>query len=72
MSRNDPWTLLGYVTAALTAGAGILLFTGFLLPPSVPVQLRVMFGIVLVLLSVYRIVITRTKQRQAYDNEDDD
>ena len=54
----------GYVLAAVTAIAAVIIVTGFLLPEGVPTQLRVMFGIVLFLLAVYRGVITYIQSRQ--------
>ncbi len=49
---------IGYAVALVTGGAGILVLTGYGIPEGVPTQLRIMFGIVLVLLGGYRASIT--------------
>ncbi|MDH7515888.1 MAG: hypothetical protein QHI48_08455 [Bacteroidota bacterium] len=54
----------GYSIASLSAATALIMFTGVLLPPGVPMEMRVMFGIVLALLAVYRSVVTRIRQQQ--------
>jgi hypothetical protein len=56
--------IVGYTLSALTAIAGLIVLTGYFLPDSVPMQLRLSFGIVLLLLSVYRALTTWFNARQ--------
>ncbi|MBL0175953.1 MAG: hypothetical protein IPP94_11940 [Ignavibacteria bacterium] len=56
---------MGYTLSGVTAIAAVIILTGVFLPPSVPAQLRITFGIVLVLLAVYRFVITWVQEKQA-------
>jgi hypothetical protein len=58
------YSIFGYTLSALTAVAGLVVLTGVLLPPTVPMQLRLTFGIVLLLLSVYRALTTWLKGKQ--------
>lgn len=46
---------------------GLFVIFGLFLPESVPKQVRIMFGIVLMLWGIYRCVITYTKSRQLDD-----
>jgi hypothetical protein len=50
--------------------AGILVMSGVLMSQGVSTQIRVVFGIVLVLYSVYRFMMTRTRSRQAESPEE--
>lgn len=61
--RVPPTHLLAYVTAALTAGVGGALLLGYL-APTAPRELRFTLGLVLVLLAVYRVVITRARAHE--------
>ncbi len=63
--------IFGYALASLSALAAVIVLTGFLLPPGVPSELRIMFGIVLVLLAAYRGIITWTQQKQAGRKDED-
>lgn len=44
--------------------AGVLVLSGVLMSQGVSTQNRVIFGVVLVLYSVYRFMMTRTRSRQ--------
>ena len=57
-------TIVGYTISALMATVGILVLTGVLMTDGMTTQLRVIFGIVLVLYSVYRFLMTRARTRQ--------
>jgi len=57
-------TMVGYTISALMATVGILVLTGVLMTDGMTTQLRVIFGIVLVLYSVYRFLMTRARTRQ--------
>jgi hypothetical protein len=59
---------LGYSVSLLTFTFGIVIISGLAFQ-YVPVQMRVMFGIVLALWGVYRFVLTRTRVRQQEENE---
>jgi len=63
---------LGYAVSAVTFGFGSLLLTGWLVNTRMPGQFRIMFGVVLVLMGVYRFVLTRTKIRQWQTGDDED
>jgi len=56
--------MVGYTISALMATVGILVLTGVLMTDGMTTQLRVIFGIVLVLYSVYRFLMTRARTRQ--------
>ncbi|HTP78781.1 MAG TPA: hypothetical protein VMM57_00105 [Bacteroidota bacterium] len=51
----------GYGVSAVTFTAGLVIVSGLFLPAAVPLQFRLTFGIVLVLLGIYRFVVTRTR-----------
>lgn len=57
----------GYAMAAIFCCLGIIVLTGFLLPPF-PQEFRIVLGVVLLLYSVYRFITTRIKSKQT--NED--
>lgn len=57
----------GYAMAAIFCCLGIIVLTGFLLPPFQQ-EFRTVLGIVLLLYSVFRFITTRIKSKQA--NED--
>jgi hypothetical protein len=57
-------TIVGYTISALMTTVGILVLTGVLMTDGMTTQLRVLFGIVLVLYSVYRFMMTRARTRQ--------
>ncbi len=75
-TRRSPQALisamLGYTVSAVSLGAGILLLTGWLISARFPDQFRIMFGVVLVLMGIYRFVLTRTKARQWDQQESPD
>jgi hypothetical protein len=65
MGRSKLNTVIGYSVATITMAMGIGVLTGWFFPEGTPVQLRWTFGIVLVLLSVYRAIATYTKNHNA-------
>ena len=50
--------------------AGILVLSGVLMSQGVSTQIRIIFGLVLVLYSVYRFMMTRTRSKQAESPEE--
>ena len=66
----DVSTIVGYGMSGLMGVAGILVLSGVLMSQGVSTQIRVMFGVVLVLYSVYRFMITRTRAKQAESPEE--
>ena len=56
--------------AGIMGVAGILVLTGVLFTQGVSMQIRVMFGLVLILYSVYRIMMTRVRSKQAESPEE--
>lgn len=57
-------SLLSYTVAAVTLLFGIGIIVGFFKFENVPPHLRVMFSTVLILWSVYRVLITYTRDKQ--------
>lgn len=49
---------------------GVLVLGGILVKDGTPVQLRILFGIVLILYSVYRFMMTRARAKQAESPEE--
>lgn len=75
MPESKPYLIFGYVVAFVSVSAGILVLTGTFIPDSTPSQLRIMFGVVLVLLGAYRGSITWVRglrEKQQILHEDDD
>ncbi len=62
---------LGYSVSFITFICGIVIIIGFGLR-NVPTQLRIMFGVVLILWGIYRFVVTRFRTRERDDQEDDE
>jgi len=54
----------GYLMSGLLSLSGIIVISGFLLPPHIPQKFRIMFGIVLLLYGIYRFITLRVKQQQ--------
>ncbi len=52
---------IGYSVSFVSFCAGIIFLTGLFLPATIPVQLRVMCGVVFVLMAAYRFFATRYK-----------
>jgi len=50
-----------YSIAAITSICGVITTAGWFVPNMVPSQLRVMLGVVLILLGIYRFAITNAK-----------
>ena len=50
--------------------AGVLVLSGVLMSQGVSTQIRIIFGLVLVLYSVYRFMMTRTRSKQAESPEE--
>jgi uncharacterized membrane protein len=61
---------LGYSVAVITFVCGIVIVSGLVLE-NVPNQLRVMFGVVLILWGIYRFVITWTRKHQQNENDEE-
>ena len=56
--------------AGIMGVAGILVLSGVLMSQGVSTQIRVIFGCVLVLYSVYRFMMTRARSKQAENPEE--
>lgn len=57
--------IIGYTVSALTSTLGILVLAGMFIPEAVPSKVRITFGAVIVLLGIYRFVITRVRLMQS-------
>lgn len=66
MAKSDAFKLLRYALALFTFSFGLLLLAGVALK-TLPGQVRYTFGIVLVLLGIYRFVITRNQTSRSRD-----
>lgn len=63
MRQLDPSAFFAYAVALVSLGFGVALLTGWW-DPGIPASARYMFGFVMVLLSVYRFLVTRMKARR--------
>jgi len=66
----DLSTFIGYGISGLMGIIGVLVLTGVLAREGTPVQLRILFGIVLILYSVYRFTMTRARHKQEEGSEE--
>jgi hypothetical protein len=65
----DVSTFMGYGMAGLMGIVGILVLTGVLATEGTPMQFRILFGVVLVLYSAYRFMMTRARRRHQTQEE---
>lgn len=78
MSRPKIADILAYTVVTVTLGLGLVIFVGLLfpswaiVPDYVPLQMRVMFGIVAVLMGVYRLVMMRFQAARSNDSDEED
>lgn len=78
MSRPKIANILAYTVVTVTLGLGLVIFVGLLfpswaiVPDYVPLQMRVMFGIVAVLMGVYRLVMMRFQAARSKDSDEED
>lgn len=63
-------TAFGYAVSAITATCGVFILLGFFLPKAVPENVRITFGIVIVLMGIYRFAVTRLRSAQSDQNAD--
>jgi hypothetical protein len=66
----DVSTVMGYGIAGLMGIVGILVLSGVLASEGTPAQYRILFGIVLILYSAYRVMMTRTRRKQVQGSEE--
>jgi hypothetical protein len=55
---------MGYGISGLMGIVGVLVLAGVLAKEGTPAQFRMLFGIVLIMYSVYRFMMTRLRQKQ--------
>jgi hypothetical protein len=70
MGRSNYNTVIGYTVSAVTMVMGVGVLTGLFFPDGTPDQLRFTFGIVLVLLSMYRGIVTFTRRNNARPSDE--
>ena len=70
MKVVDIGLIVGYGMSGLMAVVGVLVLSGILALEGLPVQLRLLFGVVLILYSVFRFMMTRTRAKQAESSEE--
>jgi uncharacterized membrane protein len=63
-------TYLGYSVSGITFVFGIVIVSGCAFQ-YIPIQMRMMFGIVMILLGIYRFVLTRTRANKQVENEEE-
>ena len=64
MKLADLSTFMGYGISGLMGIVGVLVLVGVLAKEGTPVQFRMLFGIVLLMYSVYRFMMTRLRYKQ--------
>ncbi|MBI3586034.1 MAG: hypothetical protein HY088_02760 [Ignavibacteriales bacterium] len=57
--------VMAYAVSAVTFVMGALVLAGLFIHETVPKEFRITFGVVLVLMGIYRFAITKTKETQA-------
>ncbi|HWP83256.1 MAG TPA: hypothetical protein VNN76_11445 [Bacteroidota bacterium] len=62
---------IGYAVSVITATCGVFVLLGFFLPKAVPENVRITFGIVIVLLGIYRFAVTRLRSTQSNQDADE-
>jgi len=60
---------VSYLTASIVLIFGVMLLTGFLMPESIPLDFRIIMGVIVILYGIYRTVIIFVKQRNEKDAE---
>ena len=70
MKLTNVSTIVGYGMSGVMGVGGILILTGVLMTQGVSTQIRVLFGLVLILYSVYRFMMTRVRSKQAESPEE--
>ena len=70
MKLSDISLYLGYSVSAVASVFGIILLGGFAFQ-YVPAQMRITFGIVMILLGIYRFVLTQIKSKQKNEDEEE-
>jgi hypothetical protein len=66
----DLSTWVGYGMSGVMGIVGVLVLTGVLAKEGTPVQFRILFGIVLIMYSVYRLMMTRMRRKQEEGSEE--
>lgn len=69
----DLGTWLGYTVSAVMVSVGGAVMAGYFVHEGVPERFRWTFGIVLILMGIYRFFLTRIRvQQKAMEQEDDE
>ena len=61
MNLQSVLTILSYATSSLILLIGVVLVTGWYLPDRVPENYRLTLGVIMILYSIYRIWLIRTR-----------
>jgi cytochrome c biogenesis protein CcdA len=74
--QHSRWTelpmYLGYAVSVVTFGFGAIIVSGYMIDPRLPAQFRYTFGVVMILMGVYRFVLTREKIRRWKTESEDE
>lgn len=65
MKAIRPSEIVGYTISGIVGIFGILVLTGGVINEGMPSNVRIAFGVVLVLFGVYRFAVTRLRAKQA-------
>ncbi len=57
--------IISFITASLILLLGIIITTGFMLPPNIPSNFRVMLGVMMMMYGVYRVTMLWVKFRRS-------
>ncbi len=55
--------IFSYSAASIFTLCGVAVLSGYLIPVYIPAKFKILFGIVLILYGIYRVVIIRTKNK---------
>jgi hypothetical protein len=61
--------IISYVTASLILVLGIIVAGGFFLPDYVPLNFRIILGVIMMLYGTYRIAMIHFRRRNADDQQ---
>ena len=70
MKPHSMSMIVGYAMSAVMAIVGILVLSGLLALEGLPTKARLLFGVVLLLYSVYRFLATRKRAAQAESSDE--
>ncbi|MDZ7291470.1 MAG: hypothetical protein ONB44_20710 [candidate division KSB1 bacterium] len=70
MDASKISTILALGTSFIMFGVGLAVLVGWVFPPTVPNAMRITFGVVFILMGIYRFVATRMQARQREEEDE--